>query len=695
MARQFVLKRDSAAAARLTLDYAGALNAQQYAAATAGGGPVLVVAGAGTGKTRTLVYRVAFLVETGTPPERITLLTFTRRAAREMLGRAAALLDGRCERVEGGTFHAFCAGILRRHAPRLGFPSHFTILDSSDSADVIDVLRTARGLHQASRRFPRKGTLQSLFSAARNRALPIAQVVADRAPQFAQHAAELDSLFADYARYKRARGLMDYDDLLLLTLGLFHDHPDVEKQVAAAMQHVLVDEYQDTNPAQALLVERFASVHGNVMAVGDDAQSIYGFRGADVGNILAFPDRFPGARVLRIEENYRSTQPILDLANHLLRGAARHYDKDLFTRRPGGDRPAVVAAADDRTEARFVAQAILQFREEGTPLSRMAVLFRSAFNSFDLEIELGRRGIPFVKFGGLKLAEAAHVKDVIAHLKVAENPLDAPAWNRILQLLPGVGPRTAQHLIEWIAEASGEPFTLPEGPRFARFAPALRSLFNVLRDVRQDGKPLGAQVEALLAYYEPVCREKYFEDFPKRLQDLERLAGIAEGYPAREAFLQSLALDPIELTALGAEAEADDEAPLVLSTIHSAKGLEFDTVFVIQALEGVLPSGYALGRGDELDEELRLLYVAVTRAENNLFISYPVLRYRRWGGDQFTAPSRFLDGLPESVLEPLQLVEEGAPPPLPAPPPALPAPPPPRRLGAAPHDRDAAADLPF
>ncbi len=698
MARRFILKRDEALARpTLTLDYAAALNPQQYAAATVGGGPVLVVAGAGTGKTRTLVYRVAYLVETGTPPERITLLTFTRRAAREMLGRASALLDGRCERVQGGTFHAFCAATLRRHAAQIGYAPNFTILDASDSADVIDVLRTARGLHQSSRRFPRKGTLQSLFSAVRNRGGDLAGTIAERAPQFTEHLDELEALFADYAAYKRQRGLMDYDDLLLLTIVLFKTHPEVERLVASTMQHVLVDEYQDTNPAQALLVACFASVHHNVMVVGDDAQSIYRFRGADVGNILQFPTRFENAQVLKLEENYRSTQPVLDLANHLLSRAARRYDKHLFTSKKGGDRPALVAAPDDRTEARFVAQAILQLREENIALDRMAVLFRSAFNSYELEVELSRRGIPFVKYGGMKLAEAAHIKDVLAHLKVAENPQDAPAWNRILQLLPGVGPKTAQGIIGWITTADGEPFVLPENPRFGRIAGGLKRLFEVLRAIQPDQTPLVKQVETVLAYYEPLCKEKYFEDFPKRLQDLEHFVGIAEGYPSRAAFLQSLALDPIELTALGAEPQDEDEPPLVLSTIHSAKGLEFDTVFVIQALDGVLPSGYALKDPEEIEEELRLLYVAITRAEQNLFISYPLLRYSRYQGDQLTAPSRFIDGIPDAVLEPMQLVEESAPP-LPQPTKSLSPPPralPPDRRVQDQRDRDASANLPF
>ncbi|MGI9175075.1 MAG: ATP-dependent helicase [Rhodothermales bacterium] len=670
MARRFVLKADSTLQKpSLQIDYAGALNPQQHAAATAPGGPVLVVAGAGTGKTRTLIYRVAYLVETGTRPEEIVLLTFTRRSAREMLTRASALLDGRCSRVRGGTFHAFCLSLLRQYAAKIGFERTFSVLDAADAADVLDVLRTAGGFHKAGKRFPRKKTLYSMFSACANRTEALADVLETRYPQFAGYFDDLHAIQQGYAAYKQQYGLMDYDDLLGRTLGLFEEHPDVRQRVAAVCRHVLVDEYQDTNRPQADLVAVFASVHQNVMAVGDDAQSIYRFRGADVRNIFAFPERFPGASVLRLEENYRSTQPILDLANHVIQHAQRRYDKQLFSDRKEGEKPGLVAAPDDRFESRFVSQLVLQLREESVPLSRMAVLFRSAFNSYDLEVELNRRGIPFVKYGGLKLNEAAHIKDVLAYLKVAENPKDAVAWNRILQLLPGVGPKTARDLIEWITTETGDPFTLQDRPYSPRYIAALKALFEMLRAIRQEEATLVQQVETAIRYYEPILERKYFEDYPKRQQDLEHFAGLAESFPDRTEFLSSLALDPIELTSLEAAPMDDDEPPLVLSTIHSAKGLEFHTVFLIHALDGVLPSYYSLKEEDGLDEELRLLYVAVTRAEENLFISYPVLQYQRHQGEYLASPSRFIAGVPEQLLEPCSLVEENtAPPALPRPP---------------------------
>ena len=671
MTRRFVLKADTLPAKpSLQIDYAGELNPQQYAAATAPGGPVLVVAGAGTGKTRTLIYRVAYLVETGTRPEEIVLLTFTRRSAREMLTRASALLDGRCSRVRGGTFHAFCLSLLRQYAAKIGFERTFSVLDAADAADVLDVLRTAGGFHKAGKRFPRKKTLYSMLSACANRTEVLADVLETRYPQFAGYLDDLLAIQQGYAEYKQRHGLMDYDDLLSRTLGLFNEHPDVRQRVAAVCRHVLVDEYQDTNRPQADLVEAFASVHGSVMAVGDDAQSIYRFRGADVRNIFAFPERFPGAQVLRLEENYRSTQPILDFANHVIQHAQRRYDKKLFSDRKEGEKPGLVAAPDDRFESRFVSQLVLQLREEGTPLHRMAVLFRSAFNSYDLEVELNRRGIPFVKYGGLKLNEAAHIKDVLAYLKVAENPKDAVAWNRILQLLPGVGPKTARDLIEWITEETSDPFTLQDRPYAPRYIGALKALFEILRAIRQEKVTLAQQVEVAIRYYEPILERKYFEDYPKRQQDLEHFAGLAESFPDRTAFLSSLALDPIELTSLDAAPMEDDEPPLVLSTIHSAKGLEFHTVFLIHALDGVLPSYYSLKEEDGLDEELRLLYVAVTRAEENLFISYPVLQYQRRQGEYLASPSRFVAGVPEQLLEPCSLVEENAAPPALSSPPA-------------------------
>ena len=680
MARRFVLHRDPDAAAPalpagLAVDYAAALNPQQLAAATAPGGPTLIVAGAGTGKTRTLVYRVAYLVETGVEPERIALLTFTRRAAREMLGRAGRLLDGRCERVQGGTFHAFCLQVLRRHAAAAGLPERFTVLDASDAADVVDLVRTEAGLDTKGRRFPRKRTLQALFSAAANRERPVAEIVAAEHPHYAPHAAALTELAAAFAATKRRYGLVDYDDLLGHTLALLRTDESVRRAVAGRFRHVLVDEYQDVNGVQAALVEQLASVHGNVTAVGDDAQSIYGFRGADVRHILGFGERYPGARVLKLEENYRSTQPILDLANRVLAGSHRAYSKRLFTRVEGGPLPALVPCPDEDWQSRFVAQVVLARREEGVPLARQAVLFRSGWCSYALEAELTRRRIPFVKVGGLKLAEAAHIKDLVAHLRVAENPADAVAWNRALLLLEGVGPRTVRRVLDEVdrARAAGaDPYAAarPDAPD-ARYAAALRGLAELLDGLR-DGRPLPAQVDRLLAYYEPHF-ERLYDDAPRRRADLDGFAEIAGRYGSRGALLEALALDPLDLAQDSVEGAWRDEPPLVLSTVHSAKGLEFDTVFLIEALDGVIPSEYAVKTAEETDEERRLLYVALTRAERELYATYPLVGTRRGRGGYLTQPSRFLDGIEEAVLERIALVEET--------PEALPPPDAPPQLG--------------
>ncbi|NQV73728.1 ATP-dependent helicase [bacterium] len=659
MARKFILTKEAdLPISRLSIPYQDELNEQQFEVVTSGSGPVLVVAGAGTGKTRTLVYRVAYLVETGVAPEQIVLLTFTRRSANEMLNRASGLLDGRCKLVRGGTFHAFCLTILKQHAPKLGFPSNFTILDSSDAADVIDVVRATAPINTQGKRFPRKNTLLSIFSAVRNKGANIEAIVEKAYPQFTQFVPEIESLFEVYSAYKKAHGLMDYDDLLILTIQLLQGHPSVLREVASACRYVLVDEYQDTNRAQAVIVQALASVHHNVMAVGDDAQSIYGFRGADFRNILGFSSDFEGARILKLEHNYRSTQKILDLANVLLDDAKRKYDKRLFTQKTGGDLPGLVPAPDDRFQSRFVAQLILQFREQGIPLQEMAVLFRNGHNSFDLEIELNKKNIPFVKYGGLKLAEAAHIKDLLAHLRVIENPKDTVAWNRILQLLEGVGPKTAGRIIDWIETEAAETFELRERPFSAAYIESLRALFVMLRSVKQSDASPSSQIESILAYYAPILKRVYYEDFPKREQDLEHLVGITQSFQDRASLLDSLALDPVELTAIDTDPEKNDEPPLTLSTIHSSKGLEFKVVFIIHALDGVIPSSFSVGEEDSIEEERRLLYVAVTRAAEQLYISYPTLQFRRYEGQYFTKPSRFLETISPSVLEICSLVEE-------------------------------------
>jgi len=665
MARRIVLRSEddepSGSPEDLTIEYAEELNDQQYAAVTADDGPLLIVAGAGTGKTRTLIYRLAYLVETGTRPQQIVLLTFTRRAANDMTARASSLLDGRCEKVRGGTFHAFCLEVLRQHATAIDFPRNFTVLDAADAADVLSVLRARGDYGEGDERFPQKNTLYSMFSSATNRDETLGETITKRYPQFTTLHDDLKTLRNEYRRYKKDHGLMDFDDLLRRTLELFDDNDDVRHQVASRCRHVLVDEYQDTNALQAQLVRRFASVHGNVTVVGDDAQSIYKFRGADFRNIFRFPDAFGDAKVLKLERNYRSTQPILDLANHVIEQADRSYDKTLFTERTEGQCPAVVPAADGDMEARFVADMVLRLREEGVSLSDVAVLFRSSHNAYDLEVELNQRNIPFVKYGGMKLNEAAHIKDVLAHLKVVENPQDAASWNRVLQLIHGIGPKTARSLIEWSTETADDPLSLDDDAPFSdRYAARLKQLFSTLRHVRTEDTSVTEQVEAILSYYQPLFENKYADDHPKREPDLEHLAGLAANHETRRRFLSSLTLDPIELTALDQEATEDDEPPLTLSTIHSAKGLEFHTVFLIRALDGTIPSRHALREDGGVDEELRLFYVAVTRAEEDLFISYPMTQYRRGQGEYMTTPSRFIEDVPEDVLEPVQLVEEDA-----------------------------------
>ena len=661
MARRIVLHSDASghdAPEHLTVPYREELNEQQYAAATADPGALLVIAGAGTGKTRMLVYRLAYLVETGIPPENLVLLTFTRRAARDMMQRATALVDGRCKHVRGGTFHSFCLDLLREHANALNLPRSFTLLDAADAADVLSVLRTRGGYTDRDERFPQKKTLYGMFSDTINRDRALEEVLEDRYPQFTHLHDDLQELHAAYQDYKQAHHMLDFDDLLHRTHTLLTTNEAVRQRVAARCRHVLVDEYQDTNPLQAELVQQFASVHGNVTAVGDDAQSIYRFRGADFRNIFRFPEIYPDARVRKLEQNYRSTQPILDLANRIIADAERSYDKTLFTKQAQGDRPAIVPAPDAATEARFVAQVVLQLREQGIPLDEQAVLFRSSRAAYDVEAALNQRNIPYVKYGGTKLNEAAHIKDILAHLRVAENPDDAAAWTRILKLIRGIGPKTADDLIAWLTQDEHDAFVVDDhGPFTGRYHDTLQHLMRMLRTVHPDNAPLPEQVEAVCTYYRPLFEAAYPDDHPDRADDLDQLQHLAASYSERSRFLADLALDPVERSVAEHDAADTDEPPLVLSTIHSAKGLEFNTVFLIRALDGVLPSRYALNEPGGLDEERRLLYVAVTRAEEQLFISYPMVQPNRRYGPTMATPSRFLKELPESLLEPVELVE--------------------------------------
>ena len=428
----------------LSLNYEQTLNAQQLAAVTAVDGPSLVIAGAGSGKTRVLVYRVAYLIDKGVDPTRILLLTFTRKAAQEMLNRAGLLIGQRSEHVAGGTFHSVANVLLRRHGRPIGIEPGFTILDRGDAEDLISLLRADLSLSEKEKRFPRKATIAEVFSKADNTLQPLEDILLNEYPHFAEHLDDLVKLRKAYESAKRRRQLLDYDDLLVKLRELLSADEAARRAVSSRFQYILVDEYQDTNRLQADVVRKLAATHDNVMVVGDDSQSIYAFRGATFRNIMDFPKLFSGTTVYKLEENYRSTQPVLDLANQIIQGAAEKYTKHLFTRKLDGPLPALVQAGGENVQSRFVAQKILELREEGVPLSEIAVLFRSSFHSFDLEIELSRRDLPFIKRGGFKFIETAHVKDLLAHLRVIENPMDAVSWNRVLLLVGGVGPKKAQ-----------------------------------------------------------------------------------------------------------------------------------------------------------------------------------------------------------------------------------------------------------
>jgi DNA helicase II / ATP-dependent DNA helicase PcrA len=661
----YTLRRrpDERSAAHYRIDYAGELNAAQLEAATTVEGPVLVIAGAGSGKTRTLVYRVARLVESGVNPGQILLLTFTRKAAEEMLRRATGLVGASCEQVSGGTFHSFANVVLRRTARRLGLQPNFTILDRGDSEDVVNLLRSRAGLDKKDRRFPRKGAIVEILSMAVNRAKTVPEVVEDSYAQLYDHLDDLVRIGEQYARYKREQNLVDYDDLLVFLRDLLRDHPDVAQQLSRTYRYVMVDEYQDTNPLQAEIVRGLASAHDNVMAVGDDSQSIYSFRGATFRNIMDFPKLFPGTRLVKLEENYRSTQPILELANAIIDRAAEKHTKVLRAVRESrtAAAPLLLQCGDEQAQSRFVTQRILELREEGVPLDEMAVLFRSSFHSFDLELELQRADVPFVKRGGFKFIETAHVKDVLAHLRIVANPQDAVSWHRVLLLLDGVGPKSADDIYAHVAgtaDLDQAAERLAAYPRRTSYSKELARLATVLREVAPDTLPPGEKVARIVGFYTPMLRHVHPEDFPKREKDLEHFVTIASRYRSLASLLADMALEP-PTDSVGDVLAADvDEGLVTLSTIHSAKGLEWTAVFVIWLVDGRFPSYHNLHDGEEVEEERRLLYVAVTRAKEHLYLSYPIDIYDRSSGMVLGQPSRFIEGLPEGLLGGVQVVEE-------------------------------------
>ncbi|HXW83512.1 MAG TPA: ATP-dependent helicase, partial [Candidatus Binataceae bacterium] len=501
---------------RFRIKYRELLNPAQFDAVAHRDGPLLVIAGAGSGKTRTLIYRVARLIESGVPPGAILLLTFTRRAAQEMLRRAEQLVGDRAGQVAGGTFHSFANTVLRRYAAPIGLKPNFTILDRGDMEDVINLIRTRMGLASRERRFPKKSTLAEAISMARNKRRPLDEELDLDFPHLVEHATEIVELAGRYESYKRERALLDYDDLLYRLAELLEQHENVRRKLSESYRYIMIDEYQDTNLIQADLVRLLAATHRNVMAVGDDAQSIYSFRGANFRNIMDFPALFEGARLVKLEENYRSLQGILDVANEVIARAPDKYTKVLFTGRRGEFRPILVRAQDEHMQSRFVAQRVLELREEGVELGEIAVLFRSSFHSFDLELELQRRDIPFIKRGGFKFIETSHIKDVLAHLRIVINPSDAVSWLRILTLVKGSGQRTAERAIEVLVASENPERALAgmasnAGGRGADSA-ALRRLSAMLAELHRDGMRPADQLALTIEYYLPLMRELHPDD---------------------------------------------------------------------------------------------------------------------------------------------------------------------------------------
>jgi DNA helicase-2/ATP-dependent DNA helicase PcrA len=658
LTKQYILKKTIPSSSRPSgLDYRKELNDAQYQAATTVEGPLLIIAGAGTGKTRTLVYRVAHLIDIGVDPRSILLLTFTRRAAEEMLRRASLLIDSRCNQVAGGTFHSFANLALRQFGRRIDLSPSFTIMDRPDSEDAIQLLRTEMGLNGKDRRFPRKQTVAEIFSMSLNKQTRMADLLEREYPHLCDSLDDLLQLYERYADYKKTKALLDYDDLLTKLRDLLAQQENVRQRLSRIYQFIMVDEYQDTNHLQAQIIRLLAATHDNVAVVGDDAQSIYSFRGANFRNIMDFPQAFPGTGVVKLEENYRSTQPILNLTNQIIQRAKERYDKRLFTRKREGELPVLVQAESEQMQSRFVCQKILELREEGVPLWDIAVLFRSSFHSFDLELELARHNIPFIKRGGFQFMETTHIKDLLAHLRILANPQDVISWNRVLLLLEGVGPQMTQKITNWLLQGSRPVERLRTFPAKERIAQELKTLAQVLQYASEAERP-AEQTQYLMQYYTPVLKRNHPEDHPKRLRDLEHFQGITDRYRSLERLLADMALEPPSDSVAGVLAVDPDEGPVILSTIHSAKGLEWHSVFIIWALEGRFPSFYNINTDEEIEEERRLLYVAATRAKENLFISYPIKIFDRGLRMVLSSPSRFIEGISEELLEPVTIVDE-------------------------------------
>ena len=694
MSRDYVLEPYHSAV-HLQIDYARELNPQQLAAVTAPPGPALVIAGAGSGKTRTLTYRVAYLLEQGIPPDRILLLTFTNKAAGEMMRRVSDLIGQELRTLWGGTFHSIGARVLRSHADALGYQRDFTILDRDDAKDLIKACVTDAGIETKGTHFPKPEVLNEIFSLAVNTHKTANEILDSQYSYFSQFAAQIADLGERYVKRKRATNGMDFDDLLALWLKLLQENADVREHYQRRFQFILVDEYQDTNKLQGDLIDLLAARTQNVTVVGDDAQSIYAWRGANFLNILEFPKRYPNAKVFKIETNYRSTPEILKVANAAISANVNQFAKELAPSRKSGMKPALVACVDAAQQSAFIAQRVLELRDEGVAMNQIAVLYRSHFHALELQLELTKRQIPFSITSGIRFFEQAHIKDATAFLKFIANPRDEIAFKRLAQLLPGVGAKAAEKL--WLKFSAELPEQLKNISRDGREAGEGEVSFSIpsrtsrpSRDIseRKIKTPLAfalqdavavvpkktavawAQFTATIAQLEDETVRKSaskmlrlvidagyddylketFANYRSRLDDLEQLAAFAFQFGTVEEFLTQLAL----LTNVEAEGDRsqNDDEKIRLSTIHQAKGLEFEIVFVIMLCDGMFPSARSMDSTDGEEEERRLFYVSLTRAKNELYLSYPLVRggYGNTGSDAFQTPSRFLSEIPKELL---------------------------------------------
>jgi DNA helicase-2/ATP-dependent DNA helicase PcrA len=628
----------------MTIDFERELNPAQLEAVMHVHGPLLCIAGAGSGKTRTIVYRLARLVQEHVSPENILLLTFTRRASQEMLQRAGSIMGRPLTGASGGTFHSFAYGVLRRHALEAGYPQGLSLMDRGDCEDLLGELKAHLDLGRGDRSYPKRATLADTITKSRNKEQDIAAILDREAYHLLPYQADIELIGREYEKAKRSQGLMDYDDLLFGLENLLVAHPDIRDNLRRRYPFVMVDEYQDTNLVQARLVRLLAGRSGNVMAVGDDAQSIYAFRGAVVANILEFPQIFKDARLIRLEKNYRSVQPILDLTNCVLSGAEHKFDKHLYAARVGGARPRIIQTLSDQSQA---AQAVSLIADMASrhPLHEIAVLFRAGYQSYPLEVALTRAGLPYRKYGGGRFHEAAHIKDVLCYLRLAANWADMLAWQRVLGLLKGVGGKTAAKIAQAVLAGEGKALD-----KHARRFPDLPGLLAELDALRRLTHAPAAALDRAMTHYAPLLIQAYPDDYPKRQAGLEQLAQIAVNYKDIEEFLADLCLD-------GSPTEDDDaRGAVVLSTVHSAKGLEWRAVILIDLVEERFPSKKAMQRQEDMEEERRLMYVACTRAKDELALLVPGTLYNRFNNCREPAtPSPFVQELPDLVAE--RLVE--------------------------------------